>query len=289
MRSKVLLATVFAVTTAANAAQPPQPTPNDVVRNVVNNELRADAADHTHWMYTLIENTAPHTKVSTVVETANGNINQLDKLDGHPLTPEQKSAEQQRLQSFVSSPDQQKKATRASEEDDKKSEQMFAMLPDAFLFKYAQTEGDDVKYTFTPNPDFTSHSSQSYVFHKMDGFVIVNAKENRLVEIAGRLTNGIEFAGGLLGHLDPGGTFDVQRKEVGPNHWEITHLVVNMNGKILFFKTIAEQQNETHRNFQRIPDSTTLQQAMVMAEKSQNQPQPTSQLSKSTEPSHPRN
>ena len=96
--------------------------------------------------------------------------------------------------------------------------------------------------------------------------MILNVKADRLVEISGQLTHGVEFAGGLLGHLDPGGTFDVRREEIAPGHWAITKLEVNMNGKILFFKTINVQQDEVHSHFRRIPDSTTLLEAEKMAE-----------------------
>ncbi len=108
----------------------------------------------------------------------------------------------------------------------------------------------------------------------MDGFIIVNTRQNRLVEISGQLTNGVGFLGGLFGHLDPGGTFDVRRQEIAPQYWAISHLKVNMNGKILFFKTIAVQQDETHSDFQRIPDTTTLTQAEELAEKRSIPPNP---------------
>jgi muramoyltetrapeptide carboxypeptidase LdcA involved in peptidoglycan recycling len=101
----------------------------------------------------------------------------------------------------------------------------------------------------------------------MDGFVIVNTKENRLVEISGTLTHGVLFGGGLFGHLDAGGSFDVHREELEPGHWAVTRLKVNMNGKALFFKTIAEHQDEVHSHFKRIPDTTTLEQAEAMAQK----------------------
>jgi hypothetical protein len=117
---------------------------------------------------------------------------------------------------------------------------------------------------FHPNPAFRSHSTEEYVFHKMDGFVIVNTKEYRLVEIAGTLTHGVEFFGGLLGHLDPGGTFDVRLTEVRPGIWKIAKLKVNMRGKALLFKTIGDQEDETHSSFQQVPDGTTLSQAEQM-------------------------
>ena len=254
---------------AASAAQQPyaQPgmAPNDLVRKVVANEIKADNQDQSHWMYQLVTNVPSPSKTQTVVETKNGNITYLEGINGHPLTPQQRTREDQRVHQFVADPDQQSKARRAGDDDDKKSEQMFAMLPDAFIFQYAQTRGDTVRLTFHPNPDFTSHSSEAYVFHKMDGFVIVNSRENRLIEISGVLTHGVEFLGGLFGHLDPGGTFDVRRQEIAPGHWAITALKVDMKGKALFFKTIGVQQDEVHSHFQRVPDSTTLAQAEAIA------------------------
>jgi hypothetical protein len=255
---------------ALQAPAPPSVSPNDLVRRVITHELQAGNQDHSHWMYQVESRVPAPSKTVTVVETKNGNVTYLDDIDGHPLTPEQRSAEDQRVQRFINDPQQQNKSRREGDADSKKSAQLLSMLPDAFLFEYAGTTsdtGDSVKLTFHPNPNFTSHSSESFVFHKMDGFVIVNAKEDRLVEISGRLTHGVAFAGGLLGHLDPGGTFDVRREEVAPGHWAITRLKVDMNGKILFFKTISEKQDEIDSHFQRIPDATTMAQAEALAHK----------------------
>jgi hypothetical protein len=265
MHSASLIPLVFSA--AVMAAQVPNVAPNDLVRKVISNEIRVDEQDHSHWMYQIVSNVPEPETSRTVVETSHGDINYTEEIDHRPLSPEQRSAEDEKVKKFVDDPDLQRKARESNAEDDKKSEEMFAILPDAFLFQYAGTDGDNQKLTFTPNPDFTSHSSEAYVFHKMDGFVIVNTKQNRLVEISGKLTHGVAFAGGLFGHLDPGGTFDVRRDEIAPGYWAITKLQVNMNGKILFFKTIAEHQDETHSHFQRVPDNTTLAQAEVMARK----------------------
>ena len=48
---------------------------------------------------------------------------------------------------------------------------------------------------------------------------------------------------------------------MAPGHWEITVMHVNMRGKILFFKTIGVQQDETQSDFQRVPDDLTPIQA----------------------------
>jgi hypothetical protein len=101
----------------------------------------------------------------------------------------------------------------------------------------------------------------------MDGSLGVDEKQNRLAEISGHLTNGVKFLGGLLGHLDKGGSFDVKQEPVAPGYWELTVLNVHMTGKALFFKSISEQQQLYRKDFKRVPDHLTLAQADEMLKK----------------------
>jgi hypothetical protein len=94
----------------------------------------------------------------------------------------------------------------------------------------------------------------------MEGELVVDTKQQRIVEFSGHLIHAVDFGGGLLGHLNQGGTFDVRQEEVAPNHWELVLLKINMNGKALFFKTISVQQDEKHSGFHRVPDTLTLAQ-----------------------------
>jgi hypothetical protein len=95
----------------------------------------------------------------------------------------------------------------------------------------------------------------------MDGEIWVDANQDRLVKISGRLIHDVRFAGGLLGHLDQGGRFEVMQSEVAPGHWEMTLLNVNLKGRVLLFKTIGVQRRERRSDFQRVPDNLTLAQA----------------------------
>jgi len=99
----------------------------------------------------------------------------------------------------------------------------------------------------------------------MEGQLILDEKQKRLIEINGHLKNAVHF--GILGHLDPGGTFDVRQEEVSPNHWEITFLKINMKGRALFFKTINVQQNEIRSHFRPLPETLTLVQARDLLQK----------------------
>jgi hypothetical protein len=262
---------LFLSAVSALAAAPPQQnlSPNDLMRKVVQHELDAQKNDHSLWMYRDRVNIPAPPKQKLVVETHHGQLTCLEEVDGRPLTPDQKMAERRRIHDFVTNASAQQNAQQASRSDDQKSTELFSILPDAFLFQFAGKNGDNEKLSFVPNPNFRSHSMEAYVFHKMDGYVIVNTKEYRLVEIAGTLTHGVQFFGGLLGHLDPGGTFDVRMTEVAPGIWNIARMKVNMRGKVLFFKTIGDQEDETRSDFRQVPDGTTLSQAEQMLLKQQ--------------------
>jgi hypothetical protein len=101
----------------------------------------------------------------------------------------------------------------------------------------------------------------------MQGSLWVDSKQERVERISGRLTREVKFGGGVLGHLDQGGTFEVKQAPVAPGYWEMTLLKVQMKGKAFFFKTIAVQQNYTRRNFKQVPDDLTLAKAAEMLEK----------------------
>lgn len=87
---------------------------------------------------------------------------------------------------------------------------MLKVLPEALSFSFGQQQGDTVELHFKPNRQFRLGTREERVFQALEGDIWVNRKRERLVEITGHL----KFGGGLLGHLDPGGRFEVQQSEV---------------------------------------------------------------------------
>lgn len=239
----------------------------ELLRRVVNSELKAQANDHSHWMYEVKAGVSGNEQVKVAVQTREGYLDRLKFVNGQPITPEQEKQEDQRIARLLKKPDEQKKQRSAQEQDAQKTERLFQMLPDAVTASYGKREGELVEILFEPNPHFHPPSHEAAVFHAMEGRIWINTRENRLVEIEGHLTRGVKFGGGLLGHLDKGGEFHVKQSEVAPGLWEITLLHVNMHGKALFFKTIAVQENEIRTNFQRVPDNLTLSEAAQQLQK----------------------
>jgi hypothetical protein len=99
------------------------------------------------------------------------------------------------------------------------------------------------------------------VLHAMGGEMWVQGTRQRLVRIRGRLIADVKFAGGLLGHPEKGGQFNVEQAELSANQWELTVMEVDVKGKALFFKTIAVQEKEYRSDFRRVRDGLTLAEA----------------------------
>jgi hypothetical protein len=233
----------------------------ELLRRVIDTELKAQAEDHSHWMYRLQTHSSGNEQVKLVVETKDGDLDRLESVNGRPINAEQQKTEDHRIAGFLQQPDERKKRRHAQEEDDRQTEHLFKTLPAAVIATYGEHKGDLVEILFQPNPNFHPSSHEDAVFHEMAGKIWIDQKENRLAGIEGRLIRDVKFGGGLLGHLDQGGEFYVKQSEVAPGHWEITLMHVNMNGKVLFFKTIAVQDNEIRTNFQRVADNLTLAEA----------------------------
>lgn len=251
---------------AAQDIENKNPTnPNDLVRRVIANELKAEQQDHSHWSLRLkTQKPNGHSEADEVVETSDGDLKRPILINGRPLTSEQKEKANERIQQLVRNPDELRKARAEEDEDNSRSQQLLKMLPDAFNYIYGRRLGGVVELKFDPNPKFHPPTHEAEVFHAMQGSLWVDSKQNRLEELSGHLIREVKFGGGILGHLNQGGTFDVKQANVAPGYWELTRLKVQMKGKALFFKTIGVQQNETRNDFKQVPDNLTAAQAAEM-------------------------
>jgi hypothetical protein len=242
--------------------------PQQLVRVVVSNELRASESDHSHWMYRDHDVEPAKDIVKECVETSAGQICRVLERGGHMLTPEEREQEKHHIAELVKNPSEQKKKQKEHQEDDRKAAELVNMLPHGFLYQYDGEEGNYIRLRFRPNPDFTPPSREATVFHCMAGTMLIDRRQLRLADMKGTLIRNVDFGWGVLGRLIKGGTFEVKREDVGEGHWVSTMLDVHIHGKALFFKTINAEQHEVDENFKRVPDHLTLEAGASMLETS---------------------
>jgi hypothetical protein len=259
----ILLFIVFTGVSSSVAAVPPQDA-RAFVRAVVANELTADANDHSRWMYR-DENGVPNKgTVKLVIQTAQGDLSKTIERDGHPLPQEQQQEDEQRMDAFVKDASLRQKQKRDHEQDAAKASALTKMLPDAFLWTIAGQNGAETTLHFKPDPQFRAPTREARVFAAMEGTMVVNTEQKRIQELKGTLTRDVNFGYGLLGKLQKGGTFEIERQQIAPRIWAITATHVHIRGRALIFKSIGEQQDEVTSHYHPAPSSLNLEAAAKM-------------------------
>lgn len=263
MRSLLFACTlsVFSLGLFAQTQQRQDPRAQAMVRVAVQTELDADKADHSRWRYRSEVRRADGQSTYIVVDTDTGSVKKKVQQNGKPLDAAALNEEMRRIDSFVRDPSQQAKKQKDSEQDDKRAQNMLRMLPDAFLWTIKSDTPEDTTLAFTPDPDFSAPSMEARVFAAMAGEIVVTKQAHRMQSIKGQLVHDVKFAFGLLGKMEQGGTFNVERREIGPGIWQITESHIHINGHVLVFHNISEQEDEVKSDFRPMPPTTTLEQA----------------------------
>jgi hypothetical protein len=249
-------------------AQQQDPHAQERIRSAVKTELAKDSDDHSRWSYKDDDRTPEHgAAVYRVVETDAGSVKKKLQQDGRALNATELAQEDARVTKFVHDAAEQEKQRKDDAQDEKRAENMLRMLPEGFLWSVKSDADNLLTLSFVPDPRFRAPSMETKVFAAMAGEVCVDKTQNRIASIQGTLINDVKFGGGLFGRLRKGGTFNVKRHEVAPQIWEITESHIHIAGKALLFKSIGEQEDEVKSGFHRVPNTTTLEQAVNLLER----------------------
>ena len=247
---------------------PPLPKDaNQFVKDAIKHQLEADAADHTHWRYHIHREDEKGSQDRDVIDTKDGQIARTLLINGQPLTPEQRTADELRMKKLVEDPAERAKRDKRAKDDEEKGVQMFKAIPDAFIFKYEGAENGQVRLSFFPNPHYNAPTRELQVFRSMSGMIWIDRAGMRMSRLDGSLFEDVTFGWGLLGRLNKGGTFSVTQSRVGDDHWEIVSLDVKMSGHAVIFKNINVKQVQRITGFHRVSDNLTISEAYQLLEK----------------------
>ncbi|MFI5089809.1 MAG: hypothetical protein ACHP7P_07100 [Terriglobales bacterium] len=262
---------------AAVAPQTPPPTTprgsaQELVRRVIANEDKA-SKEHMRFLYRLRTET-PKTGTITkeLVETNEGVVARLIAVNDKPPTAEQRQTDDERLQKLASDPQARAAKRKQQKEDEERTTRMVKALPDAFLYQYDGFEPGKngqrlIRLKFKPNPDYDPPNRELQVYQGMEGTLLVEPSDERLVKIEAHLFKGVNFGWGILGHLDPGGRFEVGQSRVGGDRWEVTEMRLKFTGKILLFKSLNISEYETAFDYRRAPENLSFIQGIEFLKK----------------------
>lgn len=238
-----------------------------LIREVVYNELH-DHDTHGYWRYWIQQRVQNNTRLEQQVETADGPITRVVQTNGHPVDARTRDAEQQKLERLMDSPRAQASHRRDYQDDQKHVTLIMEMLPDAYLFEYVAEEEGCHHLRFRPNPSYVPHSVEARVIHSMGGDLWIDARMKRLSRLEAHLAENVDFGFGLLGRVEKGGWFTIERVQVSSTEWKTQRMELHLSGRAVLFKTIARDTNEVRGGFAAVPAGLNLAQGMRLLEQS---------------------
>jgi hypothetical protein len=255
------------------ACQSATVSPEALIRRTVDNEIKSNT-DGGKFMFCDHKHTPHGDETKLLIETQEATAGLVIARNGRPLSAEERQTELAREQRFVSNPAELRKKISREQEDREHTIQIIKALPDAFLYEAAGTEpgndgmgkvGDDlVRLNFHPNPRYIPPSRVEQVLTAMQGHVLIDATQNRIARIDGTLSRDVEFGWGILGRLDQGGHFLVEQSDEGGGKWELTHMNLQFQGRLLLVKKLLIESEETFANFRSVPANLTFSEGLHM-------------------------
>lgn len=254
----------MAMLSGAAAAQDAKQT----IQTLIANE--SEAGNHRgHYTYLSVEKserTGGHTWTERVAETNWGKVKYLVAEDGSALSGDRLVAEKIRIEDQAARPEEFRRQESARVDDEQHAKQMLSLLPRAFLFDGPVPEGDNLRIRFRPNPDYSPNGMEERVLHAMSGSVLLEKISTRLREIQGNIPQDLNIGFGMLATIRAGSNFSTLREHVDGYDWKTETVHTAINGKALFLKTIARQQESRHSDFKKIPEGMTVADAVKLLE-----------------------
>lgn len=224
-----------------------------MVQAALANELKA-AQDESHPMRYVMRKSSPRlTTTKQLIETRDGSVAMLLAVNDAAPSAEDKLKDQTRLQGLLTDPGKQRHRKQVETQDTGRALKVLRVLPTAFLYQAAGTmpwgSGTVERFTFTPNPKFDPPDLETQVLTELDGEILVDREQQRVVRLEAHLIDDVDFGWGILGRLNKGGWITIDQTEVQEGVWRVTRFQMKMTARLLFktktFDTLEEQSRFT--------------------------------------------
>jgi hypothetical protein len=195
-----------------------------------------------------------------VIETGDGTIARLILRDNRPLTADEDRTERNRLTGLMRHPNDFSKLAKEQQANKKIGIDLIQLMPDAMLYSYApgqpqlpQYSAPQVVLDFAPNPSFHPPTLYAEGLMGLRGRVWIDARSKVVVHIEGQIFQSINWGWGVLAHIYPGGTVDLEQAAVSGPRWNMTQFREDVTVKALMVKTLKVHAEGQTSGFQALP------------------------------------
>ena len=178
--------------------------------------------------------------------------------DGKPLPEEERRKNEETLQKRLAelkalTPEQleQRRAENRKREGDEDA--WLKEFPEALDYQLAGEETIDgrpaVILDCTPRKGYRARNMRARIFEKVRGRVWIDKAESELVKAEAEVFDTVSIAFGLVGKIEKGTRFFIQRKRVGSETWLPEAEAVRFAARVMLFKSINNEVTTRNAEF----------------------------------------
>ena len=257
---------------AAAQGSTPAESAQELARKVIDREL-AEQEKPGRYIYRLRregpEGSGSWTR--DILDTRDGLVSRLVAINDQPAGAEERAKDDRRLQKLLADPEEQRKHKERQQKDAEQVRRLLRALPSAFLYEYDGAEpgphGELLRLKFRPNPQFDPPSRETIIFKGMEGAMVVEPRELRLVRMDATLVEDVTLGWGLLARLRRGGRFTLEQSLLPDGDWVTRRMTLDFTGKAFLFKTIRIQQKQSITEFRPAPTNLSLAEGIALLKK----------------------
>ena len=260
----VLLLCLGLSMTCVAQKQPAALKPTDyrtLIQRAAENEIQA-LENPVPFQYTERLNWSWGSETRSVIETPEGRADRIVLFRDEPLQSDQQQKQAHRLEKLLRDRDAVKDELHDQRSETQRRIRMLKALPQALLFELAGREGALLRFTFRPNPDFSPKDRETQMYRGMEGALWLDAAQERIVRIEGKLVKDVSFGWGILGRLNKGGIYEIAQTQVTPGTWRITTLNIDVKGRVFLVDSFRMFRQESNSHFRRTSTAITYQDAV---------------------------
>jgi hypothetical protein len=265
-----LLGTLLSSSSAQTAASAPAETAQELVRKVIARELE-EQDKPSRYIYRLRREASESSWTRDILDTREGLVSRLVATNDQPPSADERAKDDRHLGKLLANPEEQRKRKKRQEEDAAQVRRLVGALPDAFVYDYDGAEpgphGELTRLKFRPDPKFNPPSRETILYKGMEGTMVVEPRDLRLVRMDATLVEDATLGWGLLARLNKGGRFKLEQSLLPDGNWATTKMTLDFTGKAFLFKTIRVKQTQTITDFRPAPVGLSLAEGIELLKK----------------------
>ena len=205
-----------------------------------------------------------------VIESREGSVARLIERDGKPLTQDENTAERQRLQDILDSPETFLRRAHREEGAKSYTTELLRSMPKAMIWSYAPNQpqlgnapGPAVVLDFKPDPAYKPTSLITEGLTGIAGRIWVDRNSQCVTRIQGRILHTVDFGwGGVLARVKEGGTVELEQRKVTDRRWLFSHLVEHIAIREVLIHTVEENTEMTAIDVEPLPAPISFREAI---------------------------